>query len=68
MLNKTKKQHYVPRFYLKNFSNKNKDGYYIHCYDIDTNKTYPANIKNIAEEKYFYKIGDENFEEFFQKI
>ena len=41
-------------------SNKNKDGYYIHCYDIDTNKTYPANIKNIAEEKYFYKIGKSN--------
>lgn len=67
MPNKTKKQHYVPRFYLKNFSNKNKEEYFIHCYDIDNNKTYPANIKNIAEEKYFYKIGDETFEEFFQK-
>lgn len=67
MPNKTKKQHYVPQFYLKNFSNKNKDEFFIHCYDIDNNKTYPANIKNIAEERYFYKVGDENFEEFFQK-
>lgn len=66
-MNKTIKQHYVPQFYLKNFSNKNKNGFFIHCYDIDKNKVYPANIKNIAEEKYFYKIGEENFEEFFQK-
>lgn len=67
MANKTKKQHYVPKFYLKNFSNKNKKEFFIHCYDIDMNESYPANIKNIAEEKYFYKVGDENFEEFFQK-
>lgn len=67
MPNKTKKQHYVPRFYLKNFSNKNKDEFFIHCYDIDKKDSYPANIKNIGEEKDFYKIADENYEEFFQK-
>ena len=67
MSNKTIKQHYVPQFYLKNFSNKSKEGFFIYCYDIDENKQYPANIKNIAEEKYFYKIGDEDFEEFFRK-
>ena len=67
MANKTKKQHYVPKFYLRNFSNKNKNGFFIHCYDIDKNDSYPANIKNIGEEKDFYKIGDENYEEFFQK-
>ena len=66
-MNKTIKQHYVPRFYLKNFSNRTKNGFFIHCYDIDKNNAYPANIKNIAEEKYFYKIGEENFEEYFQK-
>ncbi len=66
MSNKTKKQHYVPQFYLKNFANKNKNGFFIYCYDINQNKQYPANIRNIAEEKDFYKIGSENFEEFFQ--
>ena len=66
-MNKTIKQHYVPRFYLKNFSNRTKNGFFIHCYDIDKNNAYTANIKNIAEEKYFYKIGEENFEEYFQK-
>ena len=66
-MHETIKQHYVPQFYLRNFSNRTKNGFFIHCYDIDKNNAYPANIKNIAEEKYFYKIGEENFEEYFQK-
>ena len=63
----TIKQHYVPQFYLRNFSNRTKDGFFIHCYDIDKKDSNPANIKNIGEEKEFYKIADENYEEFFQK-
>lgn len=67
-MNKTIKQHYVPRFYLKNFANNIKKEYFTYCYDIRQNKCYPANIMNIGEEKYFYKIGDQDFEEDFQKI
>lgn len=66
-MNNTIKQHYVPKFYLKNFSNMEKNKYFIYCYDINQNKKYVANIKNIAEEKHFYKIGNQNFEEDFQK-
>ena len=65
-MNNTIKQHYVPRFYLKNFSNKKKKEYCIWCYDIKQNRPYPANIKNIAESKNFYKIENQDFEEDFQ--
>lgn len=67
MENYTIKQHYVPQFYLKNFSNI-KNNYILKCYDILKNKTYHVNIKNIAQEKYFYKINNQNFEENFQKV
>ena len=45
------KQHYVPQFYLKNFS---KDEKSIYCYDKVKRKSYSQNIKNIAQGKYFY--------------
>lgn len=48
---RNKKQHYVPQFYLKNFSN---DGKNIYCYDKEEFKSYPQSIKNIAQSKYFY--------------
>ena len=50
-----KKQHYVPRFYLKEFSNRSKKNqYYIYCYDKRTDNIRPQNIYNSAMEKYFY--------------
>lgn len=67
-MNNTIKQHYVPVFYLKKFSNKKKKEYFTYCYDINLNRSYPANIRNIGEEKYFYKIGNQNFEEDFKRV
>ena len=48
-------QHYVPRFYLRNFSNKINEGYKIHCFDKKENKQFETNIENIACEKFFYE-------------
>ena len=53
------KQHYVPQFYLKNFS-KNKNN--INCLDKIQLKTYSSNIKNIAQEKKFYETSNINIE------
>lgn len=49
----TKRQHYVPRFLLKHFC---ADGHTINVTDIIENRTYPANIMNVAQEKYFYEL------------
>lgn len=48
-----KLEHYVPRFYLRNFSIKN-DGKAVFCFDKTNSKKFIANIRNIACEKYFY--------------
>lgn len=61
-------QHYVPQFYLKNFSNKNKKEYITTCYDIENNKSYPSNIRKIAEGKNFYTKNSHKIEEKFNII
>ena len=49
------RQHYVPKFYLKNFAiKKGPKTYMIQCFDKSNNKTFIANINDIAVEKYFY--------------
>jgi len=52
-MTKIKKQHYVPQFYLRNFSS---DGVTIQVYDKFTGKVFRANIKDVGSEKYFYDI------------
>lgn len=64
----TIKQHYVPQFYLKNFSNKKNNTCFLNCYDIIKNRQYYVNIKDIAQEHFFYKINNQNFEDKFQRI
>jgi len=51
-----KKQHYVPRFYLKRFSRNEK---LIFCFDKAQKKSFPSNIENIANERYFYDLSAE---------
>ena len=47
-----KKQHYVPRFYLKRFSS---DGKSINLYNLKSSKTIlQANLKNQCYRDYFY--------------
>lgn len=53
-MSKQVKQHYVPRYYLKNFCSPNSDSLY--CFDKVTGKSFATNIKNIAHENLFYGI------------
>lgn len=53
--NISKSQHYVPKFYLKNFSRRNDK---VHVFSKKDNRKFCANISKIANEKYFYKIPD----------
>lgn len=55
-----KAQHYVPRFYLRNFANKRKKGYFICCFDKLTGKTFKPNIKNVANQTAFYDFSTED--------
>ncbi len=50
-MTKTKKQHYIPRFYLRNFSIDDSN---IFVFDKPSMKSFRAKIDQIAQEKYFY--------------
>ena len=57
-MNKTKFFHYVPQFYLRNFSIPDKENM-IWCFDKVTSKAFIADIRNMGCAKDFY---DENSE------
>ena len=44
-------QHIVPKFILKNFTDKNGN---LHCYNKPTDTTFPATPKNALRVRYFY--------------
>lgn len=46
-----KRQHFVPQFYLRNFSD---DGLHIHAYNIRTKNTYNTQIRTSCQKDYFY--------------
>lgn len=54
MKDRIKIQHYVPRFYLRNFSIRQERKYVTNCFDKNKGKSFPVNIKGVAAEKYFY--------------
>lgn len=51
------RQHYVPQFYLKNFSISNREDF-IYAYKRNK-KIFPTNVKNVAAEKDFYTYKNE---------
>ena len=53
-------KHYVPQYYLKNFSVNNN----LHIYDLKTKKHFTNSTRNTAYKKFFYNV-DVNF---FNKI
>lgn len=55
MTDRIKMEHYVPRFYLRNFS-INANGKALYCFDKNTCKKFIGNVKNVACERYFYDI------------
>lgn len=50
-----KKQHYVPRFYLKSFANERSQ---IYVYDKPLSKSFSAHVDDVASTKYFYDIKE----------
>jgi hypothetical protein len=50
-LPKTKREHFISRFYLKCFGDR------LFCYDKLEDRVIPTNIRNIALGKYFYEVG-----------
>jgi len=61
-MGKVKNQHYVPRSYLKYFSNE-KDQLWV--YDKEKDAVFRSNITNVASQRYFYDIP---FDEIFKVI
>jgi len=57
-INKIKSQHYVPRFYLKNFSKRNGNEFVINCFDKSDFNQFKVNINGIGCENYFYENDD----------
>lgn len=49
-MNKTRKQHYVPRTYLRGWTNENK----IFC--LRENVVFPVAIENIAQQRDYYRL------------
>lgn len=54
-----KNEHYVPRFYLRRFSNEDR----IYAYDLKNNNLFPTNINKIACNNYFYDLNPKMLEE-----
>ncbi len=54
-MKKVKIQHYVPRFYLRNFAHQANDEYWLYCFDKTNFKSFPVNINDIACENFFYE-------------
>lgn len=53
-MSKVKRQHYVPRFYLKQWANSNQQ---IIVLDKSNNRHFTNNIQDVASAKYFYDGG-----------
>ena len=53
--NKTKKEHYIPRAYLRSFSENGQ----CQLYDKSTNKSFCASVEKIFAQRYFYDIHKE---------
>ena len=51
MMAENKKQHFVPQFYLRNFS---IDGKCIYVYNLESSTSFRTQIRTSCQEKYFY--------------
>lgn len=48
----TKKQHYIPQFYLRLFTSSNK----FNCFNVKTFKRYTSSIEDICCQKHLYEV------------
>ena len=60
MCQKTKKQHYVPQFLLRNFATKNKKSQKIFVFDKANNKSFKTSVRDVGHENYFYEATNRN--------
>ncbi|SHH16271.1 DUF4238 domain-containing protein [Flavobacterium johnsoniae] len=61
-----KRQHYVPRTYLKHFSEQSGDKYFIHALPSEAtgaDKIFISNIANVAFERHLYTLPGETIEQ-----
>lgn len=56
IVNVTRRQHTVPRTYLKNFSEKRRKEYYLYTFEKRNGQIHEDNIKNAAVEKDWYTL------------
>jgi len=69
MSGKPKLHHYVPRFYLRQFSKETTNNPKIFCFDKKTQKKFPVGISNIGGEQNFYDFkGKLVVEKFFSQL
>ncbi|MHC1731992.1 MAG: DUF4238 domain-containing protein [Bacteroidales bacterium] len=66
-MSKPRKHHYVPQTYLQYFSALQTKSGYIYVYDKTHNRKFKANIKDIAEERDFYRIHGKSDEYYWEK-
>lgn len=54
------KQHFVPRIYLKHFSERIQDDYFVDVFDKNLERHFNTNIKMICAEKDLYTLKKDN--------
>jgi hypothetical protein len=54
--NRSVKQHYIPQCYLRQFAIKYKKGHQLAVFDRRTDKSFRANVKDVACQNYFNRI------------
>lgn len=60
-MSRVKRQHFVPCFYLRNFTSK-EGGSRIHVYDKPQRKSFQASISKVASRRYFYDLEEIDME------
>lgn len=68
-MERTKQQHYVPRAYLRFFSvNPFDENPKVYFYDKIANKTAITNVRNIAQERDFYTLDDQEDKDYWERF
>ena len=57
--NPTKRQHYVPQFYLKLFTDQDS---FLYCYNKNSEKKFKARAKDVCCEEHYYEVSVPNSE------
>jgi len=64
-MSQTKREHFVPRWYLERFANPTTGN--VCVFDKFTQKVFESSVWNIAQERHFYDLRPESIKEEFRK-